>query len=165
VSGWSAALTGALANPQARHPLAQMARQRVAERHDLSVCLPEWIGFVERQGGGGRLTRAQETGETPGPIARPVNQGGTRPARVWPFPGPGQSGHCNFTGQENQINVDRVGQFFRGGTRLHSVGVGPMCDTACAEMRAGGRGRCGWRGARGRLPGVDRLTTTGHDTC
>ena len=52
VSGWSAALTGALANPQARHPLAQAARQRVVERYDLSVCLPEWIGFVERQGPG-----------------------------------------------------------------------------------------------------------------
>jgi len=49
---WSAVLTEALANPAARHPLAQMARQRVAERHDLSVCLPEWIGFVERHGPG-----------------------------------------------------------------------------------------------------------------
>ena len=52
VSGWSAVLTGALANPQARHPLAQVVRQRVVERYDLSVCLPEWIGFVERQGPG-----------------------------------------------------------------------------------------------------------------
>jgi glycosyltransferase involved in cell wall biosynthesis len=52
VSGWSAALTEALANPAALHPLAQAARQRVVERYDLSVCLPEWIGFVERQGPG-----------------------------------------------------------------------------------------------------------------
>jgi glycosyltransferase involved in cell wall biosynthesis len=50
VPGWSAVLTGALANPAARHPLAQMARQRVAERYDLPVCLPKWIGLVERQG-------------------------------------------------------------------------------------------------------------------
>ena len=55
VSGWSAALTEALANPAALHPLAQAARQRVVECYDLSVCLPKWIGFVERHGpGGGR---------------------------------------------------------------------------------------------------------------
>ena len=107
------------------------------------------------------MTRAQETGETPGPIARPVNQGGTRPARVWPFPGSGQSDHCNFTGQENRTNVDRVAQLFLCGTRLQSMGVGPLCDTVCAEMRAGGRKRCA-AALRGRSPGVDRLTTTGH---
>jgi hypothetical protein len=50
--GWSAALTGALANPAALHPLAQAARERVVERYDLSACLPKWIGFVERQGPG-----------------------------------------------------------------------------------------------------------------
>ncbi len=50
VTGWSAVLTGALANPAARHPLAQVARGRAVERYDLSVSLPEWIGSVERQG-------------------------------------------------------------------------------------------------------------------
>ncbi len=50
VSGWSAALTEALANPQALRPLAQAGRERVVERYDLSVCLPKWVDFVERQG-------------------------------------------------------------------------------------------------------------------
>ncbi|MCA3500478.1 MAG: hypothetical protein IOC98_10665, partial [Rhodobacter sp.] len=48
VPGWSAALTEALANPAALRPLAQVARARVVERYDLSVCLPKWVGFVER---------------------------------------------------------------------------------------------------------------------
>ncbi|MCA3477420.1 MAG: glycosyltransferase, partial [Rhodobacter sp.] len=52
VPGWSAALTEALANPAALHPLAQAARARVVERYDLSVCLPKWVGFVERHGPG-----------------------------------------------------------------------------------------------------------------
>jgi hypothetical protein len=34
---------------------------------------------------------------------------------------------------------------FLCGTWLHSVGVGPLCDTVCAEMRA--RGRRPGRGA------------------
>jgi glycosyltransferase involved in cell wall biosynthesis len=50
VPGWSAALTDALANPAALRPLAQAARERVVERYDLSVCLPKWVAFVERQG-------------------------------------------------------------------------------------------------------------------
>ena len=50
VPGWSAALTEALANPAALRPLAQMARERVVARYDLSVCLPKWVDFVERHG-------------------------------------------------------------------------------------------------------------------
>jgi len=50
VPGWSAALTRALANPEALRPLAQAARERVVARYDLSVCLPKWIDFVERHG-------------------------------------------------------------------------------------------------------------------
>jgi glycosyltransferase involved in cell wall biosynthesis len=52
VPGWSAALTEALANPAVLRPLAQAARERVVERYDLSVCLPKWVAFVERQGPG-----------------------------------------------------------------------------------------------------------------
>lgn len=55
VPGWSAALTEALANPAAQHPLAQAARERVVESYDLSVCLPKWVAFVERQGAAARL--------------------------------------------------------------------------------------------------------------
>jgi glycosyltransferase involved in cell wall biosynthesis len=52
VPGWSAALTEALANPAALHPLAQVARERVVGRYDLAVCLPKWVDFVERHGRG-----------------------------------------------------------------------------------------------------------------
>jgi glycosyltransferase involved in cell wall biosynthesis len=55
VPGWSAALTEALANPAALRPLAQAARKRVVERYDLSVCLPKWMAFVERQREAARL--------------------------------------------------------------------------------------------------------------
>ncbi|MCA3456644.1 MAG: glycosyl transferase family 1, partial [Rhodobacter sp.] len=55
--GWSAALTEALADPAALRPLAQAARERVVERYDLSVCLPKWVGFVERHGPGAEGAR------------------------------------------------------------------------------------------------------------
>ncbi len=81
------------------------------------------------------MTRARETGETPGPIARPVNQGGTRPAMVWPFPRPGQSDHYNFTGQENRTNIEGVAQLSLCGTRLQFLGVDQWFDGVPAQMR------------------------------
>jgi glycosyltransferase involved in cell wall biosynthesis len=50
VPGWSAAMIEALANPAATRPLAKRARGRVVAKYDLSVCLPQWINFVERHG-------------------------------------------------------------------------------------------------------------------
>lgn len=49
VPGWSAALTGALADPAPLAPLRTAARQTILRDYDLhSVCLPRMIDFVER---------------------------------------------------------------------------------------------------------------------
>ena len=51
IAGWSAALTEALANPEAAAPLREAARQGVIERYDLATaCLPQLIDFVESTG-------------------------------------------------------------------------------------------------------------------
>jgi len=48
IKGWSAALTDALANPDATAPLRAAARRTIIERYDLAtVCLPQQINFVE----------------------------------------------------------------------------------------------------------------------
>jgi glycosyltransferase involved in cell wall biosynthesis len=48
IKGWSAALTDALANPDAAAPLRAAARRTIIERYDLAtVCLPQQINFVE----------------------------------------------------------------------------------------------------------------------
>jgi glycosyltransferase involved in cell wall biosynthesis len=78
--GWSAALTDALANPQALRPLAAAARERVVARYDLAVCLPKWAAFVERHGVGqgapkGAAGPVESAGSDPEPsiiaVARP----------------------------------------------------------------------------------------------
>jgi glycosyltransferase involved in cell wall biosynthesis len=49
IPGWSAALTDALANPQAYQHLRDAARQMVRERYDLrQVCLPKQVDYLMR---------------------------------------------------------------------------------------------------------------------
>ncbi len=49
VKGWSAALTGALANPEAYEAIRDNARRMVRDRYDLrSVCLPKQIELLTR---------------------------------------------------------------------------------------------------------------------